>query len=117
MARRAADRLKRLAFSSGRKTATPAVGLPVGLEPLEDGLAVVQHHGGRVELERLVGRQLASCQPSRRPADRDHVVGVHPPEAGSAMSASRSASLRGEVLSTFSIAAVAVMSVSSVVAC
>ena len=57
MASRRAERWKRAAFCSGRNGADRAVRLPVGLEPLEDRLAVVQADGRRVERERAVGRE------------------------------------------------------------
>jgi hypothetical protein len=60
-----------------------AVGLPVGLEALEDGLPVVQHHRRRVELQRRVGGELRVVPALvDGPADRDHVVGVDAAEAG-----------------------------------
>jgi len=50
--------------------------VPVGLEPLEDLLPVVQHGRGRVELDWTVGlHPWAVPASARRPADVDHVVG------------------------------------------
>ena len=50
--------------------------LPVGLEALEELLAVVEHLGGRVEGERAVRLKLAVVPAALlRPAQRDHVVG------------------------------------------
>src|SRR6185437_1010931 len=50
--------------------------LPVGLKPLEELLAVVEHRRGRVERERAVRLELAIVPAAlRRPAQRDHVIG------------------------------------------
>ena len=50
--------------------------MAVGLEALEDLLAVVQHSGGRVERDWTVGLNARTVPPTAgRPADVDHVVG------------------------------------------
>ena len=60
-----------------------AVGVPVGLQPLEDLLRVVQHRGGRVERERPV-RHDRRVVPAvgRGPGGHRHVVGEVHAETG-----------------------------------
>ena len=71
----------RAAFISGRNVAIEPSALAVGLEPLEDLLAVVQGHGRRVELERAVGHQLRVVPAAALgPLDGHHVVGEVPAE-------------------------------------
>ena len=67
----------------GAERADRAVGVPVRLQALEDLLPVVQHRGGRVELDRPVRRD-ARAVPSALlgPADVGHVVGEVVAEPG-----------------------------------
>ena len=81
---RRADRLNRAAFGLGPERGERAVGLAVGLEPLEDLLPVVQHHRRRVEGERPV-RHHRGVVPAARPSSsriEHHVVGEVPAEPG-----------------------------------
>src|SRR5699024_10784860 len=55
--------------------------VPVGLEPFEDLLAVVQHGGGRIELERRIGLDAVTGPPGGAgEGNASHVVGAHLPE-------------------------------------
>ncbi len=57
--------------------------MPVGLDALEDLLAVVQHGCGGVEGDRAVGLDARTVPAAAdRPADVDHVVGEARAEAG-----------------------------------
>ena len=63
-----------------------AVLAAIGLEPLEDALRVVEHHGGRLQGQRAVGHD-AGVAPPRipRPVHEEHVIGEHLAETQSGL--------------------------------
>ncbi len=65
----------------GPEQADLAVRTPEGLQPIEDGLSVVQHRARRIEAERSVGLD-ARVIPALLllKVGHEHVVGEHGPE-------------------------------------